>query len=246
VSVIPLSKWYPSMYEKWEARLAELRRAGVSVDVLPSDRRGLVIHHTVGGWGVNATAYARQVADQHWNQWKRPGGYNFLVGFDGVMREMSGLTHVGVHSGTTEWNVAALGLAFQGDFRTIAPHKGMLDAGRHMIGTTPVKSDQWTHREVRPSPTTCPGNALIALLPLEPSMTKQEILDTLGITNAELGTVKQLREAAVAEGIEVSIVPHMRNLFRWGKTKDFPGAGGGVSEADVKRIVAGSGIVPPD
>jgi hypothetical protein len=168
--IVPLRFWYPAMYDKWQRRLDELARQGIKTVYPLTERIGWVIHHTVGGTGQNPLGYARGVADMHWKSWLRPGGYNFLVGEDGLLREMCGYTYLGAHAGTNEWNRKSLGLSFQGDFRTRPPSDVMLERGAEFIAETPIPADQWTHREVRPTPTTCPGDAFIRLLPLEDDM----------------------------------------------------------------------------
>lgn len=250
--MIPLKTWYPAMHTKWQARLAELRARGVKVDFALSERIGWTIHHTVGGIGVNATAYARSVADQHWAQWRRPGGYNFMVGWDGQIREMCGYLHEGAHAGTNQWNEDTLGLAFQGDFRNSPPPGYMLSAGGGFIGATPIPTDQWTHREVRPTFTTCPGDALIAELPLEPTMTKDEILKTLGITQFDLDTLQRTNQgytdAKIGRTNIASVVAYSVRLWRNRRRIDelIEGdAGGGVSEDRVKELIRGSTIRPP-
>lgn len=158
MQLVALRDWYPR-FGDWTGTL-----------VPQSDRIGFVVHHTVGGTNQDPEAYARAVADYHYGKWGVPGGYNYLVGEDGVVRVMCGLAFRGVHSGTHEWNYKSLGLAFQGDFRTHQPSDLMLDAARELIAETPVPADQWGHRDVRPEPTTCPGQKLYDLLPLEVDM----------------------------------------------------------------------------
>lgn len=166
--IVPLSAWYPAMHTKWRARLASLRQQGVKTVYQPEDRIAWIIHHTVGGATMDPLRYARIVADLHWNEWRRPGGYNFLQTTDGRVLEMCGWPHVGAHSGTHFWNRHGWGLAFQGDFRNVEPSDSMLSSASELIAEAP--REQMTHREVRPEPTTCPGGALVALLPLEDDM----------------------------------------------------------------------------
>lgn len=165
--IIPLSEWYPAMASK------------VSLTKVPwEDRTHWVHHHTVGGAGSNPLSYARLVADMHYDKWRVPGGYGVLVGTDGVLRAMCGLDGLGVHAGTHEWNRRGVGLAFQGDFRNIPPSDVMLDAARGLIAAHPL--EQTTHRAVRPEPTSCPGQKLIDLLPLEDDMpTIEEIREAI-------------------------------------------------------------------
>lgn len=162
MQLVALRDWYPK-YAEW---------TGTFVPV--EDRVGWVIHHTVGGNGDDPERYARIVADLHHERWGVPGGYNYLIGEDGVIRVMCGFSFRGVHSGTHEWNYKSLGLAFQGDFREAPPTELMLDAAREIIADTPIPTDQWGHRDVRPEPTTCPGGYLYDLLPLEDDMPLSE------------------------------------------------------------------------
>jgi hypothetical protein len=158
------------MADKWAARLAALKAQGVQTVYPAEDRDGWTIHHSVGGAKTTPLAYARQVADMHWNLWQRPGGYNFMQATSGDIYEMCGFDHAGAHAGTMFWNRATLGLCFQGDYRTVTPTDVMADAAAELIWTASAPTEQWTHKEVRPEPTSCPGDALIALLPLEADM----------------------------------------------------------------------------
>lgn len=154
MDIVPLGVWYPAMAAKWDG------------DPVPwSAREAWVHHHTAGGVGSDPLRYARSVADGHWAKWGVPGGYNFLIGLDGVIREMCGYDNEGVHAGSHEWNRVGVAVCFQGDYRVKAPSEVMLDAARELIASRPLP--QTTHRAVRPTPTTCPGAALAALIPLE-------------------------------------------------------------------------------
>lgn len=166
--IVPLENWYPSMADKWADRLAYLESRDVKTVYQLSERTHWVHHHTVGGVDHDPTGYARIVARLHWDKWLRPGGYNLLVGTDGRIREMSGLLHRGVHAGSREWNIRGLGLGYQGDYRNRPPSDRMLAAAAELIGEYPL--DQTYHRAVRPTYTSCPGDALIRLLPLEVGM----------------------------------------------------------------------------
>jgi hypothetical protein len=159
MQIVPLNVWYPAMAAKW---------TGTAVP--RSEREAWVIHHTAGGTGRNPLSYARSVADAHYLKWGVPGGYQALVGTDGIVREMCGLDRQGVHSGTHYWNRHGLGLAFQGDFMEVPPPEVMLDAAVGYIAQ--IDLDQTWHRAVRPTYTDCPGDALIALLPLEDDTVK--------------------------------------------------------------------------
>jgi hypothetical protein len=227
--IVSLRVWYPAMHDKWQQRLADLARQGVKTVYPLTERVGWVIHHTVGGTNQSPLAYARGVADMHWKSWLRPGGYNFLVGEDGRVREMCGYTHLGAHAGTNEWNRKTLGLSFQGDFRTRPPSDVMLEAGAEFIADTPIPEDQWTHRAVRPTPTTCPGDAFIRLLPLEAEdMTPEQIMDALGIKPWHLNTLRAVHAAADANKVDVEAI--FTALLAWAKAKSFPGAGSGGSD----------------
>lgn len=157
--VIPLAEWYSAMYDKW---------VEVRTEVSRDEREAWIHHHTAGGAGLDPLAYARRVADDHWAKWKRPGGYSFLIGTDGVAREMCGFDYLGVHSGTHYWNRHGLAVSYQGSFNTRPPSDAMLDEARELIASFPLP--QSYHRAVRPSYTDCPGDALIRLLPLEDDM----------------------------------------------------------------------------
>lgn len=157
LEIVPLKVWYPGLAAQWTGR-----------KVPRSEREAWIVHHTAGGINSSPLAYARQVADMHFDRWGVPGGYQALIGTDGLVREMCGLDHQGVHSGTHYWNRHGLGLAFQGDFRTKPPSDEMLTAGAKYMSLMSVS--QTHHRAVRPEFTHCPGDALIALLPLEDDM----------------------------------------------------------------------------
>lgn len=165
MQIIPLPDWYPSMYDLW-------RREGRRLSVPIGDRVGYTVHQTAGGDRSSPVGYARGVADYHYHTkgWSRPGGYNFLIGTDGVIRAMCGWGFVGAHAPGCNYN--RIGVAFQGTFATKLPNSKQLRAFSDLVGQNRVPNNQTGHRDC--SSTTCPGAELYRALPLNVQTPKEE------------------------------------------------------------------------
>jgi hypothetical protein len=232
------------MATKWADRLAALKAQGVKTVYPAADRDGWTIHHSVGGAKTAPLAYARQVADMHWAAWQRPGGYNFMVATNGTIYEMCGFTGQGAHAGTNFWNRATLGLCFQGDYRTVTPADVMVETATGIIHTSPAPTRQWTHKEVRPEPTSCPGQKLIALLPLEDTMTpaQEAKLDAVlaavnGVPKAVLGT--EWTEEGISPTGKISVLSAVVKGYKNSVAiRDLVGAldAEGVTEAELDAV----------
>ena len=157
--IVPLAEWYPSMYDLW---VREGRRLSVPI----GDRKGYTVHHTFGGVGQAPQSYARWVAHYHYHTkgWRRPGGYSFQIGTDGVIREMCGWGFVGAHAPGCNYN--SIGVSFQGSFNTTLPNDKQFAAFSDLVATGPVPNRQQGHRDCTAG-RTCPGAALYAALPLD-------------------------------------------------------------------------------
>lgn len=143
------------MFDRW-------RRDGTRHPVPITDRVGYTVHHTAGGVGTNPLTYARSVANMHFSNWSRPGGYNFQIGTDGRIFEMCGWGFVGAHAPNCNRN--RVGVSFQGSFVSRLPNAQQLEAFSWLVRTHRVPNNQRGHRDC--SSTTCPGAALYAALPL--------------------------------------------------------------------------------
>lgn len=167
--LIKLGTWFPEYGDMWNAI-----RSGKKA---PSQRRGIVIHHTVGARD-DSESYARAVCRDHWNRigasgqpWRRPGGYQEMIGQDGRVFEMTGLPYRGVHSGTFVANRDYIAIAFEGDYRTKMPSEealysavvrvAMITMQLRWYGTGPLFKG---HRDLY-GRTTCPGGMLYGRLP---------------------------------------------------------------------------------
>lgn len=154
-AIVPLSSWYPTMYDQW---VREGRRlwAGIAV------RTGWMVHHTAGGVGQDARRYARWVASYHYGKWRRPGGYNFFIPEDGTILEMCSWDWIGAHAPGA--NTSDIGVAFQGTFESRMPNRQQQAAFAALVGMGRVPNRQRGHRDV--SSTSCPGRTLHRALPL--------------------------------------------------------------------------------
>ena len=157
-SIIPLSTWYPAMYARWVNDDRSRRLNG------PPNRSGYTIHHTDGGGNQSELSYARYIADFHYftRNWRRPGGYNFLIGTYGSIFEMCGWDYVGAHA--PGCNYPTIGVALQGSFTRLLPSMDQFDAFSWLVANHHVPNIQQGHRDC--SPSTCPGDTLYDELPL--------------------------------------------------------------------------------
>ena len=162
-SYVPLIDWYPTLYGKW---VREGRRLPVPVE----SRTGYTIHHTAGGVGEPPLSYARFVGSWHYSRWSRPGGYNFLIGSDGVVLEMCGWGHVGAHAPGA--NRSTIGVAFQGTFDSMMPSSRQRSGFARLVAGGPVPNRQQGHRDA--SSTSCPGDRLYRALPLPVDAAKDD------------------------------------------------------------------------
>lgn len=101
--------------------------------------------------------------------------YHWLVYPDGKsvqvlkdVRKVGGtwyVDQVGWHAGTWEWNGRSVAVAFVGNYRSAAPPKAALESAAAIIADLERKTGRTLaisgHREVRPTPTSCPGNTFL-------------------------------------------------------------------------------------
>ena len=129
----------------------------------------------LSGPGTRSTTLrGRQRQPAHLRRWegdfhfddrgsRRPGGYNFLIGLDGVIREMCGWEFVGAHAPTC--NRPTIGVAFQGTYSARLPSDLQLRAFNGLVSSHQVPNRQQGHRDC--SATSCAGSALHRALPLD-------------------------------------------------------------------------------
>lgn len=92
-------------------------------------------------------------------------GYHYVIDPSGRIWEGRPLTWQGAHAGTPELNVGNIGVALIGDFTlqqpTASQKKSMADLLDSLCSRYHVdRSHVFTHKEIRPDPTECPGPAL--------------------------------------------------------------------------------------
>jgi len=187
--IVPLASWYPTLFRTW---VNEGRR-------LPSpkgSRTGYTVHHTAGGVGQHPLTYARWVASWHYSSWSRPGGYNFLIGADGVILEMCGWDWVGAHAPGA--NRETIGVSFQGTFKSRMPNRAQLDAFAWLVGTNEVPNRQQGHRDA--SLTSCPGDRLYRALPLPVPEPKTDEVDMAGVSSWAQASWRRIVQAGLLNG----------------------------------------------
>lgn len=155
-SVIPPSGW-------------KARPPSEPLQMIPLPVPEVWIHHTVTASGPDETQIMRQIQNYHMDTrgW-RDIGYSFVIFPTGRIYEGRGWGRKGAH--TQNHNAVGHGIAFAGDYRTLAPTTPSLDACRWLIAegqrlgfvakgkTLPTGG----HRDV--AATACPGDKLYAQL----------------------------------------------------------------------------------
>jgi tetratricopeptide (TPR) repeat protein len=130
----------------------------------------ITVHHTATRLSSN---YSRAAADeirkfqqQHQDEkgWADIG-YHFIIDPAGRIWEGRPLKWQGAHAGTPDLNVGNIGIALIGDFEveqpTASQKKSLTDLLNSLCLRYHVdKSHVYTHKEIRPGPTECPGPAL--------------------------------------------------------------------------------------
>lgn len=135
---------------------ATVYRAGT---VIPQNRRGVVLHHSVTGQGgtrpaVEALLRGIERLDRDTNGW--PGTYNFAIDYDGRIYEMSGLDGIGTHA--AGHNTAYWGICYIGDGREEYPEAAR-DSTRELVAALTKSAghplDVVGHQDL--NSTACPG-----------------------------------------------------------------------------------------
>lgn len=130
----------------------------------------ITVHHTATRLASN---YSRAAADeirkfqqQHQDEkgWADIG-YHFIIDPAGRIWQGRPLQWQGAHAGTPDLNVGNIGIALIGDFEVEQPtpsqKKSLNDLLTSLCARYHVdKSHVYTHKEIRPGPTECPGPAL--------------------------------------------------------------------------------------
>jgi len=145
------------------------RRPHANLDrMTPIDR--ITVHHTATRLSSN---YSRAAAEeirkfqlQHQDEkgWADIG-YHFIIDPAGRIWEGRSLQYQGAHAGTPDLNVGNIGIALIGDFEVEQPtpsqKKALCDLLTSLCARYHVdKSHVYTHKEIRPGPTECPGPSL--------------------------------------------------------------------------------------
>lgn len=168
---VPLENWYPQYHTLWKA---------IRDPYLVTRRRGIVIHHSAGSRpDGDALLYAKSIVRYHWNKtgssgkpWRRPLGYQEMIGVDGISREGSGLDYRGIHSGTFEANRDYIAICFEGNYMSKLPNDDMLETAVLRVAEITAQIDWYGdgplfagHRDLSPSFTSCPGDRLYSGVP---------------------------------------------------------------------------------
>jgi hypothetical protein len=89
-------------------------------------------------------------------------GYHFLIDANGRIWEGRQLTHQGAHAGSPDLNRGNIGVALIGDFTAQQPTRehrlSLLQLLGHLSNRYRITANHvYTHQEIRPGPTECPG-----------------------------------------------------------------------------------------
>jgi hypothetical protein len=139
--------------------------------VLPAQRVGVVLHHSVTGEGGSRSAVEELLRmierlDRDTNHW--PGTYNFAVDYAGRVYEMSGRDGIGTH--TAGHNTAFWGICYIGDGRTAYPSAAQQATTELIVELTRAARHSLNvvgHRDL--NTTECPGALIEATLHAVPA-----------------------------------------------------------------------------
>jgi tetratricopeptide (TPR) repeat protein len=145
------------------------RRMNTNLDRMTGIYR-ITVHHTATRLNSN---YSRAAADeirkfqkQHQDEkgWADIG-YHFIIDPAGRIWEGRPLQWQGAHAGTPDLNVGNIGIALIGDFEVDQPTPSQKKSLADLLNSLCLryhvdKSHVYTHKEIRPGPTECPGPSL--------------------------------------------------------------------------------------
>lgn len=119
----------------------------------------LVLHHTAehGDQKQYAT-----VDSYHKRKWGRGIEYHFFIEKDGEVLEGKPVEEIGYQAGNWSVNVVSVGICLAGDFTHEFPTTAQLDSLVQLVAKLQniyliPDNEIWLHREVRLTPTECPG-----------------------------------------------------------------------------------------
>jgi hypothetical protein len=130
----------------------------------------ITVHHTATRLASNSSREAadaiRTFQRQHQDEkgWADIG-YHFVIDPSGRVWEGRPLVWQGAHAGNPELNTGNIGVALIGDFTvqqpTASQKKALFDLLESLCAKYKIdRSHVYTHQEIRPDPTECPGPAL--------------------------------------------------------------------------------------
>ncbi len=145
------------------------RRSRSNLDAMTSIWR-ITVHHTatkLGGTSTRLAAAAiKTFQRQHQDEkgWADIG-YHFVIDPAGRIWEGRSLSYQGAHAGSPELNAGNVGIALIGDFTvqqpTASQKKSLADLLASLCARYHIdRSHVFTHQEIRPTGTECPGPAL--------------------------------------------------------------------------------------
>lgn len=134
---------------------------------------GVIIHHTAMKTSqVDDVSRIRGDANYHITQGWGHLGYHYVIDKDGVVYQCVPEDEIGAHAGVWAINQTALAVCLDGDYSTESLNSSQVQALWGLLDRLCQRTDLpslekkgvKTHREVRPTPTSCPSDRVQKLV----------------------------------------------------------------------------------